>query len=118
MLSHRDFVPQMTVSPGFIRPAEYESFDEAIGAVNTWLETANVKLVSIETVVLPNIWSPYEEGSEDTSLGMRDTSNHWHQFIRCWYLTTTDSTSTSSSSKASSRVSSEGTSTGAPNVED
>ena len=93
MLRHRDFVPQMTMTPGFIRPAEYESLEEAVEALNAWLETSEVKLVSVETVVLPNIWSPFEEGSEDTSLGMRDTSNHWHQFIRCWYLELTPTTS-------------------------
>jgi hypothetical protein len=85
MLRHRDFVPQRTAVPGLLRPAEYESLDEAEMALNAWLEQEQVELVSVETVVLPNIWSPFEEGSEDTSLGMRDTTNHWHQFIRCWY---------------------------------
>ena len=85
MLRHRDFVPQMTAGPGLLRPAEYESFEAALEAVNAWIADGRVDLVGVETVVLPNIWSPYEEGSEDTSLGMRDTSNHWHQFIRCWY---------------------------------
>lgn len=94
MLRHRDFVPQMTASPGFLRPAEYESFEEALAGANAWLASAAVKLVSVETVVLPNIWSPFEEGSEDTSLGMRDTSNHWHQFIRCWYIDATTAAST------------------------
>jgi hypothetical protein len=86
MLRHRDFVPQLTTSAGFLSPADYEPFEDVVEALNAWLRTAEVKLVSVETVVLPNIWSPHEEGSEDTSLGMRDTSNHWHQFIRCWYL--------------------------------
>ncbi|HIM31526.1 MAG: hypothetical protein VB878_24695 [Pirellulaceae bacterium] len=88
MLRHRDFVPQQTAASGLLRPAEYESLDEVLGALNTWLEEEGVELLSIETVVLPNIWSPFEEGSEDTSLGMRDTTNHWHQFIRCWYYGT------------------------------
>jgi len=36
--------------------------------------------------VLPNIFSRYEEGSRDTSLGTSGESpSFWHQFIRVWY---------------------------------
>ena len=43
-------------------------------------------VLNVETVVLPNIWSPYEEGSADVALGTSgEMPSHWHQFIRCWY---------------------------------
>jgi hypothetical protein len=44
--------------------------------------------VTLETVVLPNIWHPYEEGSSDPSLrASGEMSTSWHQFLRCWYRT-------------------------------
>jgi hypothetical protein len=86
MLKFRDFVPQQVASPGFLRPGEYESIDDALRAANEWLATHPVKLLNIETVVLPNIWSRYEQGSVDASLGISgEDPSHWHQFIRCWY---------------------------------
>ena len=44
--------------------------------------------VTLETVVLPNIWHPYEEGTSDPSLrASGEMSSTWHQFLRCWYRT-------------------------------
>ena len=60
--------------------------DAAVAAANKWLSETNVKLISIETVVLPNIWSKWEEGSGDASIGTSgDSPSRWHQFLRCWY---------------------------------
>lgn len=87
MLKYRDFVPQQLAPPGIFRPGEYENFDEAVAAVNHWMGSSGIKLLSIETVVLPNIWSRYEQGTSDASLGTSgEDPSHWHQFIRCWYL--------------------------------
>lgn len=76
----------MTEQPGWIREGTYESFDAAVTAANEWLATANVELINLETVVLPNIWSRFEEGSTDSSIGTSgDSPSRWHQFLRCWY---------------------------------
>jgi hypothetical protein len=87
MLKYKDFVPKEIEAPGFLNPGEHESFDHAVVAVNTWLaKHDHIRLVSIETVVLPNIWSRWEEGSGDASIGTSgDTPSRWHQFLRCWY---------------------------------
>jgi len=39
-----------------------ETFDEALTAANQWLQEHGIRLHHIETVVLPNIWSRWEEG--------------------------------------------------------
>ncbi len=45
-----------------------------------------VKLLNLETVVLPNTWSPHEEGSNDSSLGTAgEFPSLWHQFVRVWF---------------------------------
>lgn len=86
MIWFRDFVPRMTAAPGWLKPAEYESFESAVEAANHWLEQDGVELVQLETVVLPNIWSTYEEGSVDSSIGTPvGQPSHWNQFLRCWY---------------------------------
>lgn len=86
MLHFQDFVPKMIAAAGFLKAAEYESFEEAVAAANRWLHEHAVRIVNVETVVLPNIWSRYEEGSTDTELGTSGESpSHWHQFVRIWY---------------------------------
>ncbi|MEM9410941.1 MAG: hypothetical protein AAGA30_07495 [Planctomycetota bacterium] len=90
MLKYRDFVPKQIAAPGLFAPGEHESFDEAVGAANQWLQQSeNIKLIGLETVVLPNIWSKWEEGSTDASIGTSgDSPSRWHQFLRCWYQET------------------------------
>ena len=86
MLQYKDFVPKQISAPGFIKPGEHENFDDAVAAANAWLSENRVNVISFETVVLPNIWSQWEEGSGDASLGIGGSSpSHWHQFLRCWY---------------------------------
>jgi hypothetical protein len=86
MLRYHDFVPQLTKPAAFLSPAEYESFDKALVAANLWIKENDLKVVHVETVVLPNIWSRFEDGSRDASLGTSGESpSHWHQFIRVWY---------------------------------
>ncbi len=85
MLKYKDFVPEQIKAPGLFDHGEHESFDHAVQACNQWLAQHPVTLVNLETVVLPNIWSRWEEGSTDASLGTGDSPSRWHQFLRCWY---------------------------------
>lgn len=85
MLKFKDFVPRQIKAPGMFVEGEHESFDAAVIAANDWLTASRVTLVSLETVVLPNIWSRWEDGSADASIGTGDSPIRWHQFLRCWY---------------------------------
>ena len=90
-LQFRDFVPQMLSNFGLFKVAEYESFEAAVQAANQWLQDSPIELVQLETVVLPNIWSKYEEGTTDGSLGTSTSAtSHWHQFLRVWYRPRTE----------------------------
>lgn len=87
-LRFQDFVPRMQAPAGFLQAAEFETFEEAVAAADRWIEQHrdSVELVSVETVVLPNIWATGEEGSQDTSLRTSgEWPASWHQFVRCWY---------------------------------
>lgn len=86
MITFKDFVPKMQRAPRIFKEGEFETFDEAVIAANAWIQKNNIKVISLETVVLPNIWSRFEEGSTDVSLGTSgDSPSRWHQFVRCWY---------------------------------
>lgn len=86
MIRFRDFVPKMIAAPGLFKSGEYESFNVALDAANEWIEQSGIKVLNFETVVLPNIWSRWEEGPTDVALGTSgEMPSHWHQFIRVWY---------------------------------
>ena len=85
-LKYKDFVPKQISAPAIFKPGEHETFDDAVLGLNRWLAISKVNVINIETVVLPNIWSPWEEGSGDASIGTSGSApSHWHQFVRCWY---------------------------------
>ena len=86
MIRYQDFVPQMKTPPGFLTPATYASFNEALVAANKWIKENEIRVLNVETVVLPNIWNRYEEGPSDPALVTPDgMPAFWHQFIRVWY---------------------------------
>ena len=88
MIQFRDFVPRMLAAPGLFKAGEYESMEAALAAANDWIKEYDIKIVNVETVVLPNIWSRYEEGTTDVALGTSgEMPSHWHQFVRVWYQT-------------------------------
>ena len=85
-IQFKDFVPRKVAEAGLFKPAEFESFDEAVKAASRWVKENDVQLINVETVLLPNIWSHFENGTADSSLGTSgDSPSHWHQFVRCWY---------------------------------
>ncbi len=86
MIKFKDFVPEMIAQPGLFREGTYESLEIAVEAANDWIKEYDIRVINVETVVLPNIWSRYEEGSADVALGTSgDSPSRWHQFIRVWY---------------------------------
>ncbi len=86
MIAHIDFTPKVTKKGGLFKAAEIEKFQDVIDEMNDWIKETDPNIVTIETVVLPNIHDTDEEGSEDTMLGTgRESSSNWYQIIRVWY---------------------------------
>jgi hypothetical protein len=85
MVRHQDFVPRMVTPPALFSPATFEPFEEALGEANLWISENQIQVINVETVVLPNIWNRWEEGTKDPALGTGESPVHWHQFIRVWY---------------------------------
>lgn len=86
MIGFQDFAPRQIRPAGFLTNAEYENIVEALNAVNDWIQTNGVRVLNVETVVLPNVWRPGETGTGDPSIHTSgESSSTWHQFIRVWY---------------------------------
>jgi len=85
MIEFKDFVPEMKDKGGLFRQPGMEELAEALEKANEWIAANNVDIVNVETVALPNIHNPGEEGSTDTRLYDTGNMTTWHQFIRVWY---------------------------------
>jgi hypothetical protein len=86
-LRYIDFMPKQVRAPGLLSEGLYENFDAALAAANQWLaDHPSVQLLQVETVVLPNLWNDWEEGTKDGSIATSgDSPSRWHQFLRVWY---------------------------------
>lgn len=97
MLAMQDFVPGarlVSEKGGFTPQVEkLATFDEAVHAAAMWIRAYQISVITIETVVLPNMWSPDEQGSKDPVLAVakeqkwiwEDKHVRWFQFVRVWY---------------------------------
>ncbi len=80
----KDFVPEKAKG-SFFKSGKIQGFDEVMEQANKWVsENADLKIINVETVVLPNIHD--EDGSFDTELFTGgETHSQWYQLIRIWY---------------------------------
>ncbi len=95
MLAFMDFVPRYVLlkDEGMfsMHSERAETFDQAVAIAASWIKQNGVRVMQIETVVLPNMWSSNEEGSRDGSLrqatggGLGYEFSRWHQFVRIWF---------------------------------
>ncbi len=86
MIAFQDFVPQQLQPPGFLTAAKYAPISQAVQVANDWIRQYGVKVLNVETVVLPNVYRFGEEGTGDADLHVSgDTSSDWYQFVRVWY---------------------------------
>ena len=90
LLKCEDFVPRQVGKPSpWTGRGAYQSFTQALQAANAWIIAHPlIDVINVETVVLPSLHAPKEEGSQDPEL-MASTGGMpqaWHQFIRVWYV--------------------------------
>lgn len=87
MIGFKDFLPRMLGEAGFLGEPEFETLDDAVAGANKWLESqSDVRLLNVETVVLPNVHHPHEEGSSDVNIRQdEDWATPWNQFVRVWF---------------------------------
>jgi len=79
---YKDFFPEV-LSSGFFS-TEHESLTATVARANQWVTACKVRVINLETVVLPNIRSVEDAGE----VGIRtsgEVSSHWYQVVRVWY---------------------------------
>lgn len=77
MIDFHDFFPQTIEQKGFFAEDKYENFSSLLTKVNQWLSANQVKIITIETVVLREI-----DGEKTRFLAEEP---FFYQFIRVWY---------------------------------
>jgi hypothetical protein len=81
-----DFAPRLVRPGALFRLAEYEALQQAVAAANGWVRQYGVRVLNVETVVLPNIYRRGEEGSTDPHLVTSgEMMSEWFQVVRVWY---------------------------------
>lgn len=86
MIRYKDFTPRQTAKGGIFKAPTYEELSQTLATANAWIAEKQIKVINIETVVLPNMHNMGEEGSEDVQLHTSgEMGTYWYQFIRVWY---------------------------------
>ena len=86
MIEYRDFAPKQLAAAGFIKSASFDTLDAAVAAANEWIAAANIDVINVETVVLPNLWTPHSQGTVDPNRVLQSGfAESWNQFVRVWY---------------------------------
>ncbi|MGI4791195.1 MAG: hypothetical protein ACRYFS_20390 [Janthinobacterium lividum] len=86
MIAFKDFAPQQTAPGSLLSLPVYEMFDSAVEAANAWVVQESVRVLNVETVVLPNLWHPGKKGTGDPLLRVNsDLPVDWYQLVRVWY---------------------------------
>jgi hypothetical protein len=86
MIAFQDFAPaQSTPGPSAISN-QWQTFDQAVIAANAWIQQYSIRVISIETLLLPNVWNPNLRGTLESRLHTAgEMSNHWYQVVRVWF---------------------------------
>ena len=90
MIHFKDFVPQRLKQStgvfGWNRGADvHESLEETLVRANEWIEKSPIfKVLNVETLLLPNIFSRDEKVKTRINLNAGEIPT-WYQVIRVWY---------------------------------
>ena len=81
-IAYKDFFPTVLKS-GFFS-TEHEALPATVSRAGQWIRGAGVRVINVETVVLPNI----KTAEEASNVGIRtsgELGSHWYQVVRVWY---------------------------------
>ena len=85
-IQFRDFLPatRPTKVLGILPDTEYGSFEGAVERMNAWVRKAGVRVVTVETVLLPAVEGP-KDCVEGRFVTRYDFNTSWVQVVRVWY---------------------------------
>jgi hypothetical protein len=82
VIGYKDFFPAV-VKSGFFS-TEHEELPSTVARANDWIAQSRVRLINVETVVLPNVRQE-EDASQVGICTSGDLSSYWFQVVRIWY---------------------------------
>jgi len=85
-ISYQDFLPRITDESLFFR--EHELLSDTVARANEWIAAWNVKVINVETVLLPNVDGPVDASRTALRTSGR-VSSHWYQIVRVWHQVVT-----------------------------
>ena len=94
MIAFKDFVPQPLnyagPSKGFFalqKVPEFETFEKAVASANAWIAQEAIRVIHVETVVLPHAYIHDARDVSQTGQAVLPLSSlvFFEQFVRVWY---------------------------------
>ena len=94
MIAFKDFVPQPLnytgPSKGFFalpKVPEFETFEKAVASANAWIAQEAIRVIHVETVVLPHAYIHDARDVSQTGQPVLQWGSlvFWEQFVRVWY---------------------------------
>lgn len=81
-IGYRDFFPEI-LKRGLFSTVQ-ETVPATVDRANAWIAESGVRVINVETVVLPNVQNA-EEASEVGIRTSGEVSSYWYQVVRVWY---------------------------------
>jgi hypothetical protein len=86
MIAFQDFAPGQMSQATSLVAGQWQPFDQAVVAANAWIQQYAIHVISVETLLLPNVWNTVARGTLESRLHTTgDMSNHWFQVVRVWF---------------------------------
>lgn len=93
MIQYKDFAPRITERGPFGGPSEYESFLEVVREVNQWIASTSIRIINVETVVLPDSLKSTSDGVYGVTVSngvypvmiSQGVTVNYFQCVRVWY---------------------------------
>lgn len=81
-VAFKDFFPTVLRS-GFLS-SDYEAFPAVVARANEWIIQSGVQVLTVETLVLPNV-SNEDEAQQTNIRTSGEMSSYWRQILRVWH---------------------------------
>ena len=81
-IGYKDFMPGILKS-GFFSTT-HETLSSAVLRANEWIEQSGLRIINVETVVLPNVGT-VEDASQVGNYTSGEMASNWFQIVRVWY---------------------------------
>jgi hypothetical protein len=86
MIYFFDFPPQIIEPRGLMSYERCESLRDVMVRVNQWVEQNRIKVLNVETLVLPSgVFQDPVVVADATSIATPDGYATWRQIVRVWY---------------------------------